>query len=123
MGIEPRQHAVDRRLDQLAVVGFLDVVGAHPLEYVAEEGKLPIGIGSGRVRARSVERDPRLRRDHRQGGARGGAEENQGGGSRHRDSSLVTRPPGSSCLSKIRSYVTISGVPLVPSLPVARAGS
>jgi hypothetical protein len=45
MRIEPGQHAVDRGFDQLAVVGLLDIVGAHPLEHVAEQIELPIGVG------------------------------------------------------------------------------
>src|ERR1700751_2376600 len=35
MRIEPGQHAVDRRFDQLAVVGLLHIVGPHPFEDVA----------------------------------------------------------------------------------------
>ncbi len=35
--------------DQLVVVGNLDVVGAHPLEHVAEQVELPIGVGGGCV--------------------------------------------------------------------------
>ena len=60
MRIEPGQHAVDRRLDELGVVGLLDIVGAHALEHVAEQAELPIGVGGRRARARSVEYDPRL---------------------------------------------------------------
>ena len=40
-------------LDELAVVRPLNVVGAHPLEYVSEESELPIGgVNSGGPRAR-----------------------------------------------------------------------
>src|SRR5258706_10077591 len=67
MRIEPGQHAVDRRFDQLAVVGFLHVVGAHALEYVAEQAELPIGVGRCRLRARTIEDDAGLGRDQRQG--------------------------------------------------------
>ena len=49
MRVEPGQHAVDRRFDELVVVGDLDIVGAHPLEHVAEQVELPIGVGGGRV--------------------------------------------------------------------------
>ena len=47
-------------LDQLAVVRPLDVVGAHPLEYVSEESELPIGVNSGRLRTRYGEDGSRL---------------------------------------------------------------
>ena len=57
MRIEPGQHAVDRRFDQLGVVRLLDVVGAHPLEHVAEQAELPVGVGGRRSRARPVEHD------------------------------------------------------------------
>ena len=60
MRIEPGQHAVDRQLDQLAVVGLFHVVGAHALEHVAEQAELPIGVGRRRPRARPVEHDAGL---------------------------------------------------------------
>ena len=60
MRIEPGQHAVDRRFDQLGVVGLLDIVGADALEHVAEQAELPVGIGGRRSRARPVEHDSRL---------------------------------------------------------------
>ena len=43
--IERGQHAVDRRFDQHRVVGLLDVVGAHPLQHVAEEVELTVELG------------------------------------------------------------------------------
>ena len=48
--IERRQHAVDGRVDQHAVVGLLDVVGAHALQHVAEQVELlvDLGVGGGR---------------------------------------------------------------------------
>ena len=52
MRIEPVEHAVDRLLDQLAVVRLLDVVGAHALEHVAEQIELPVGVRGGRLGAR-----------------------------------------------------------------------
>jgi hypothetical protein len=36
MRIEARQHAVDRRFDELAVIRLFDVVGADALEHIAE---------------------------------------------------------------------------------------
>ncbi len=47
--VEPGEHAVDRRFDQLVVVGHLDVVGADALENVAEQVEFAIGVGSGGV--------------------------------------------------------------------------
>ena len=43
--IERRQHAVDRRVDQHAVVRPLYVVGAHALEHVAEQVELLVNLG------------------------------------------------------------------------------
>ena len=53
MRIEPGEHAVDRSFDQLAVVRLLDIFGAHPLEHVAEQVELPVGVGRGRLGARA----------------------------------------------------------------------
>ena len=47
MRIERGDHAVDRALDQPGVVGLLDIVGPDPLEHVAEQIELRIGIGTG----------------------------------------------------------------------------
>src|SRR6266480_1566425 len=61
MRVQPGQHAVDRRFDQLAVIGFLDVVSAHPLEHVAEQAELTIGVvGCRGLGARAVEQDAGL---------------------------------------------------------------
>src|SRR6478609_9676208 len=49
MGIEPGQHAVDRGFYQLAVVRLLDIVGAHALEYVAEQIELAISVSCRRL--------------------------------------------------------------------------
>ena len=38
--------------DELAVVGFLDVIGAHALEHIAEQIELPVGVRCRRFRAR-----------------------------------------------------------------------
>ena len=64
--------------DQLAVVGLLHIVGAHPLEHVAEQAELLVGIGSSRPRARAVEQDTGLGRHQRQGRARRRTKENEG---------------------------------------------
>ena len=49
MRVERRQHAVDRRIDQLALVRLLDVIVANLLEHVAEQIELAIGLGGGGV--------------------------------------------------------------------------
>ena len=59
MRIEPGQHAVDRRFDQLAVVRLLDIVGAHALEHVAEQVELAIGVGEAAAFALSPDEDRR----------------------------------------------------------------
>jgi hypothetical protein len=78
MRIEPGQHAVDRRFDQLAVVGLLHIVCPQPLEHVAEQAELAIGVGVGRLCARPLEHDARLGCDQRHGYAGRRTEENQG---------------------------------------------
>ena len=57
MRIERGDHAVDGALDQLGVVGLLDIVGPDPLEHVAEQIELRIDVGVGR---RPGGRDPEL---------------------------------------------------------------
>ena len=52
MRIERGQHAVDRGFDQLLVADFLDVVGSHALEDVAEQVQLAIGLGAIGLRPR-----------------------------------------------------------------------
>ena len=74
--IEPVEHAVDRVLDELAVVRLLDVVGAHPLEHVAEQIELPVGVRRSRLGARA-EHASRLRGVHRDRSTCHCAEENQ----------------------------------------------
>src|SRR5262249_1157303 len=68
----------DRRFDQLAVVGLLHVVRPQPLEHLAEQAELAIGIGVSRLCARSIEHDARLGCDQRHGYAGSRTEENQG---------------------------------------------
>src|SRR6266487_1876964 len=83
MRIEPGQHAVDRRFDELAVVGFFHVVGAHALEYVAGQAELAIGVGGGRLCARLIKHDARRGCDERHGYAGRRTEENQGSFAHH----------------------------------------
>jgi hypothetical protein len=55
MRIEIRHHALDGGVDQFAVLDGAYIVGAHPLESVAEEIKLAIGrrvVGAPRLRQR-----------------------------------------------------------------------
>ena len=44
MRVEPREHAVDGRFDQLGIIGLLDVIGADALEHVTEQIELPVGV-------------------------------------------------------------------------------
>ncbi len=44
MRIKRGQHAGDRGLDQLAVLYLVDIAFTHPLEDVAKQAKLTIGI-------------------------------------------------------------------------------
>ena len=46
MRIEAVEHAVDRGLDKLALVRLLNVVRSYPLEDIAEQVELAVGIGS-----------------------------------------------------------------------------
>ena len=45
MRIEPIEHAVDCRFDQLAFVRLLHVMRAHPFEDIAEQIELAVGVG------------------------------------------------------------------------------
>ena len=45
MGIQGRQHALNGELDQLLIGHVFDIVAADPLEDIAEELQLPIGVG------------------------------------------------------------------------------
>src|SRR6185312_14873673 len=76
MRIEAGQHAADRGLDQLAVVGLLDIVAADPLEHVAEQIKLAIGVRRRSARARSHQYRTWLGYEQRQRCAGGGAQQN-----------------------------------------------
>ncbi len=48
MRIERCDHAVDRALDQLGVVGLFNVIGPYPLEHLAKQIELRVGVGTGR---------------------------------------------------------------------------
>ena len=45
--------------DELAVVGFIDVIGADPFEYVAEQIELPVSVRGGGLCARSERNNQR----------------------------------------------------------------
>ena len=47
MRVERGQHAVDRRLDQLGIVGLLDIVRAHALQDLAEQVELAVNLRVG----------------------------------------------------------------------------
>ena len=64
--------------DELALVGLLDVVRPHPLENVAEQVELAIGVaGRGGARARSHQQPGRLDGHEGQCGAGDRAQEDQ----------------------------------------------
>ena len=48
MRIERGDHAVDGAFDQLGIVGLLDIAALDPLEHVAEQIELGIGVGARR---------------------------------------------------------------------------
>jgi hypothetical protein len=67
--IERGQHAVDGILDQVLVGDFVDVVGAHALEHVAEQVEILIGLAAicrlvGGLALRLGERVERERQRH-----------------------------------------------------------
>jgi hypothetical protein len=61
MRVERHEHAVDRGFDQLGVLRFLDIVGAHALQHLAEQIELPVNLRVGR-RGRLAAREPHHRR-------------------------------------------------------------
>jgi hypothetical protein len=83
MWIEPGEHTVDRRFDEFAVVGFLDVIGAHTLEHVTEQIELPVGVRRGRFGARSGEYVVGLSREQREASTCDRAKENKGSFAHH----------------------------------------
>src|SRR5262249_23777215 len=78
MWIEPRQHSVDRRFNQLAVVGLFHVVRPYPLEHIPKQAYLAVGMGGGRLCACPIEHDAGRGCDQCHGYARRRTEENQG---------------------------------------------
>src|SRR5262249_9366375 len=94
MRIEAGQHTVDGRFDELAVVGLFDVVGAHALEHVAEQIKLPIGVRYRRTCGGTHQKCVRLRQQQCRHDADQCTEENQGSFAHHpRAFAFVSRPP------------------------------
>ena len=66
--IEPGKHAVDCGLDQLSVVRFLNIIGAHPFEHIAKQAELTICVGSRVLRAcASIQQKAGLGCDQRHG--------------------------------------------------------
>ena len=108
MRIEPGQHAVDRRFDQLAVVGFFHIVRPNPFEHIAEQAQLPVGIGGGRLCACPIEHDAGLGCDQRYGHACRRTEENQGSFAHHHPrtywpSFTAHHGPGSTGIPSLRN--------------------
>ena len=75
MRIERGDHAVDGAFHQLGIVGLLDIAGLDPLEHVAEQIELGVGVGTGRGLCRRHQMRPlRSRHDNGQTRARHRAE-------------------------------------------------
>jgi hypothetical protein len=83
MRIEPGQHTVDRRFDELAVVGLFDIVRPRALEYVAEQAQLPVGIGGSGLCAPPIECDAGRVSDQRHSYACRRPEQNQASFAHH----------------------------------------
>src|SRR5207302_816749 len=114
MGIEAGQHAVDRGFDQLAVVGLLDVIGAHPFEHVAEKAELAIGVvGCRRLGTRAVEQDAGLGYHQSRGYACRRAQEYQGSFAHHPrtfwPSVAAHQGPGSTGIPSLRNSTYNTG--------------
>lgn len=54
MRVQGGQHAVDGIFDQFVFFRRRHVLGTHPFEDIAEDGKLPVGFGSGRFRRTTI---------------------------------------------------------------------
>jgi len=83
MRIEAGQHAIDRRFDELAVVRFFDVIGAHALEHVAEQIKRPVSVRCCRPCGGTHQECVGLRQQQRRHDADQCTEENQGSFAHH----------------------------------------
>ena len=120
MRIEPGQHAVDRRFDQLAVVGLLHIVGAYSFEHVAEQAELPIGVRGCRLRARAIKHDAGLGCDQRHGYAGRRTEEYQGSLAHHPrtfwPSFAAHHGPGSTGIPSLRNSTYSTGWLVPPAL-------
>src|ERR1700732_4428204 len=69
---------------------LLDIVGTYPLEHLAEQIELPVGVGGRGPCARSNEHGEWLRRQQRRPGTRDRTQENEGNFAHHAQShSLV----------------------------------
>ena len=75
--VEAGQHAADGALDQLLVVGLLDIVAADAVEHVAEQIELAIGVGGGGTGRATHQRGPGLGYQKGRGSAGCGAEKNE----------------------------------------------
>ena len=63
--------------------GFLDIVGTYPLEHLAEQIELPVGVGGRGLCARSNEHGEWLRRQQCQPGTRDRTQQNEGNFAHH----------------------------------------
>src|SRR6185503_19817109 len=76
MRIKAGEHPADGGFDELAVVGFLDVIAAHTFEHVAEKIELAISVRSRGTRGGPHQHSAGLCNEERQCRAGGGAQEN-----------------------------------------------
>ena len=72
-----------KRENEFAVVGRVHVVRPEPLEHVAEQAELAIGVGVGRLCACPIEHDAGRGSDQRHGYAGRRTEEKQGSFAHH----------------------------------------
>ena len=102
MRIERGDHAVDGAFHQLGIVGLLDVAGLDPLEHVAEQIELRVGIRNG-PRPLPPQPDSPLRPHDENGqtGARCGAEK-KGKIPAHREASLFLSADARTFAGRIR---------------------
>src|SRR5438094_8353194 len=121
------RHAVDRRLDQLAVVGLFHIVRPQPLEHVAEQAELAIGVGVGRLCACPIEQGAGRGCDQRHGYACRRTEENQGSFAHHPrtfwPSFTAHHGPGSTGIPSLRNSTYSTGWRASPALESLRRSS
>src|SRR5262249_35043913 len=116
--IEPGQHAVDRGFDELAVVRLLHVIRAYPLEHVAEQAELAVGIRGRGLRAGAIKQNGGGRGGQRHGHACPRTEKNQRSFAHHPrtlPSFAAHQGPGSTGTPSLRNSIYSAGWLLAPA--------